>query len=133
MNIKPKQYAIALFESLKDAKDKEQKEIVQRFVSKLIDNNDISKIEPMISYFEELFNKYEDIAEAQIISVYELDKNILSMLKKLISERTQAENINISEKKDKGLLGGVVLRYGDRSLDLSLKRRLEGFKRQMIS
>lgn len=132
MNIKPKQYAIALFESLKDAKDKERKDIIDNFVFLLKENNDISKAAPIMEYFKGFWMEHKDTAEAEVISAYDLDKQILNMFKGLISKRVKASNVLTSENKDKSLLGGAVIRYEDKMLDMSLRRKLEEFKRNMV-
>lgn len=132
MKIKPKQYAMGLFESLVSAGENEQKEIVASFSALLIGNNDISKLEAVLEHFGNMWNKYKDTAETEIISAHELDEKILKSLKKLVSEKAGATNVIIKEHRDKKLLGGVVLKYGDKSLDLSLKRKLDEFKKIMI-
>jgi len=39
----------------------------------------------------------------------------------------------IKTSQDKTILGGLVVRLGDRQLDYSLRTRLEGLKRAMVS
>lgn len=133
MKIKPKQYATGLFESLAASSDKEKKDVIDKFVKTLIENNDISKLEAILEYFSAMWNKHEDTVEAEIISAHELDAKSLAELKELLMKKADARNVKIKEHRNKKLLGGVVLKYGDKSLDLSLKRKLDEFKRIMIS
>ncbi|MBD3248293.1 ATP synthase F1 subunit delta [Candidatus Falkowbacteria bacterium] len=132
MKIKPKQYAISLFESLDEADAREQKDIVKKFVKTLIENNDVSKTEAILMHFSNLNNRRADAADTEIVSSHDLDKKLLDALKDFVSKRAGAKEITMIERKDKKLLGGVILRYGDKLLDLSLRRKLEEFKREII-
>lgn len=132
MKIKPKQYALGLFESLIAADEKERKDVIDRFAKILIRNNDVSKLGAILEYFSDMYNEHERTVEAEILSTHELNDKSLKDLKELVMKKAQADNIEIKERRSKKLLGGVVLKYGDKSLDLSLRRKLDEFKRVMI-
>ena len=133
MKIKPKQYAISLFESLDGANEKRAKEIIEKFVQVLVENNQASQIEKIIKYFENLWNKENSLVEAEIVSARELDKSVIKLLNNYIIELSDAKKVNIKEKVDKSILGGVVIKYGDKILDSSLKNKLGEFRSSLKS
>ena len=133
MKIKAKQYAISLFESLKNKEDKEQKEVISNFSELLIENNDISKLEEVLGCFNSLWNEYEGITEVEIISARKIDKKLMISLEEFVSKKSKSKKNIITEKEDESIIGGVILRYGDKSLDLSIKEKLNKFKEQLIS
>ncbi len=133
MKIKAKQYATSLFESIKDKNETKAKEIIENFANILINNNDISKLGEIIKYFKALSNKEESIIEAELISAKKIDSKMVGELEKFIIKQTESKKIVMRESEDSNLLGGVILRYGDKSLDLSLRNKLNKFKKQIIN
>jgi len=129
MKIKPKQYAISLFESLEGKNKKETEEIIEKFVQVLVENNQASQIEKIISYFSNLWGKENGLVEAEIISSRKLDNKIVKLLNDYIVKLSDAKKVNIEEKVDPGIIGGVVIKYGDKIMDGSLKTEIRDFKR----
>jgi F-type H+-transporting ATPase subunit delta len=132
MKITAKQYAQGLFESLLDNKGKEEKAIAN-FAKILFANNQVSKLEEIIEHFNIFWNEYNGVIDGEIISARMLDEDLLKKLEKFISYRTGGKKIIIKEKIDQNIIGGVILRYGDRSLDLSLRTKLNNLKEELNS
>jgi len=61
-----------------------------------------------------------------------LDKASIKLLENYIAELSGAKEVVLNEKIDKNILGGVVIRYGDRVVDGSLRTSLEELKNKMI-
>lgn len=131
MKISPKQYALSLYESVKDKSEKEIKQIVGDFVKILIEDGNVSKFEKIMAEFNAIWNREQGIVEAEIISANELDKETRELLEEYIGKLSGAKKVEIKEKQDKGLLGGVVLKYGDKIFDGSLKAKLNLLKNDM--
>ena len=131
MKISPKQYALSLYESVKDKSEKEIKQIVGDFVKILIAGGNISKFEKIIAEFNAIWNREQGIVEAEIISANGLDEETRELLEKYIGKLSGAKKVETIEKQDKSLLGGVVLKYGDKILDGSLKAKLNLLKNDM--
>ena len=81
-------------------------------------------LKSIFSAFEELYLEHCGICRAEAISAKPLSKAQLDMLKEKLEGITKKRIILINTV-DKGLLGGVKLRYGGVQLDGSLKARLE--------
>lgn len=127
MKISAKQYARSLFEIIKNADDGQIEKIIRDFTKVLIKNNDAAKIEKIIRHFNEFWNKDKGVIEAEIISAKELGKDISKLLEDHIKKLTGGKVLNLKKKIEKDILGGVVIKYGDKVLDSSLKTKLRQF------
>ncbi len=132
MKIIPKQYAESLYQSVQNKKDSQIKSAIENFVKLLIVNNDIAKADKIIEQFKKIWNKEEAVVEAEVVSARELDKAIVKLLKGYIAELSGAGKVDLKQKVDKNILGGVVVKYGDKVLDASLKTQLEELKENII-
>lgn len=133
MKIKAKQYAQALFLEARGKEGKELLNVIDRFFEVLKTDNNISQIGKIIFYFNELWNKENSLVEAEITCSRPLESNlkndILSYLKKI----SKVENIKISEKENKKIIGGFVLKYGDKIIDASIKNKINSFKNSLLN
>lgn len=133
MKIKAKQYAQALFLEARGKESEELLNVIDRFFEVLKTDNNISQIGKIIFYFNELWNKENSLVEAEITCSRPLESNlkndVLSYLKKI----SKAENIKISEKENKKIIGGFVLKYGDKIIDASIKNKINSFKNSLLN
>ena len=132
MKITTKQYAEGLYQSVKGKSEKETNNIIDNFVNVLIANNDISKSNRIIEQFEIIWNKEEGIVEAEIVSSGKLSSGVVELLNDYIAKLSGAKEVVMQERVDKSVLGGVVIKYGDRILDGSLRMRLGELKNELI-
>lgn len=128
MKITPKQYALTLFELVKEQKEEKIREIIKRFVVLLVKNNDLTKFKKIIEQFSKIYNRAEGIVEVEIISYQELGDNIIKLLRSYIKDLTKAGEVIFKPRVDKNILGGVVLKYEDKMLDGSMRSRLNDLR-----
>ncbi len=74
--------------------------------------------------FEELRAEHEQRLTAEVVSARELDPTQQERIRAALAERT-GQTVELVSKIDEQLLGGAVVRAGDRVLDASLQRRLQ--------
>ncbi|HTW97097.1 MAG TPA: ATP synthase F1 subunit delta [Candidatus Methylomirabilis sp.] len=133
MKITAKQYATVLLESLEGKDEKQTEETIKKFAAVLRANNHLSLLGGIIRFFNEAWDKKNNTVEAEIVTARVISKNAIAELEKFIKARAGSDKVEMSEKIDSSLLGGVVLRYGNKSLDLSLKTKLADLKRQIVN
>lgn len=131
MKTSVKQYAQALLELTREKTELELSEIIKNFAWVLIDHNKTVQANRIIDRFQEIWNKENSLVEAEIISVHELTDQTLSFLNKYIKESSQAKEIVVKNTIDANVLGGVVIKYGDRIVDGSLKIKLLSLKQSI--
>lgn len=133
MKISAKQYATVLLESLEGKDKKQTEEIVKNFFQILLANNHLSRLDGVIRFFNEAWNKKYNEVEAEIVSARAISQETIAKLKEFIKKKTGSDKIMLKESIDKNFLGGMILRYGNKSLDLSLKTKLADLKRQITN
>lgn len=74
--------------------------------------------------FEQLRADHERRLTAEVVSARELDPAQQERIRAALAERT-GQTVELVAKTDEQLLGGAVVRAGDRVLDASLQRRLQ--------
>ena len=132
MRIKPNQYARSLYEMV-DGKSKEQsKEVIKNFTEVLVKHNQLTKVDGIINEFIKIWNKKKKIIEAQAISARELSNDVIKNIKNYIAEVSEAKEVSLINYVDKNIIGGVIIKYGDKVLDGSLKARLSDLKSKLI-
>ncbi len=125
MRATSKQYAKSLFAVAREADNSQIKKVIGNFAKILIKNNDTAKTEKIIKYFSDFWNEDKRIVEAEIIGPPELGKKVVSLLQEHIKKATSSDKVIINQKEDKNILGGIIIKYGDKILDSSLRTKLE--------
>jgi len=132
MKISVKQLALSLYE-LADGKSSSQvKAVIKKFVELLSGKNMLAASDKIAIEFVKIWNEKHGIIEAEVSSASDLDKDSVKLVKNYIAKLSGAEEVLISEKTDKNILGGVVIKYGDRVVDGSLKTQLADLKNSLI-
>lgn len=124
MKITPKLYAAGLLQALHNKQGAEIIAVIDAFVALLIKNNDIAKADKIIAAFLALWNKEHGIIASEITTAKKLDKETKDSLESFLLKRSGARAVEIQEKIDSDVLGGVVIRYDDTVLDYSIKTKI---------
>jgi F-type H+-transporting ATPase subunit delta len=132
MKIKPRQFALSLYEALDGKPSGEVKAIIGRFVELLAEKKQLSRAEKIIAEFIKIYNLKHGIIEAHLISGSELNSEAIKALNDYIKKLSGAKEIVVSQTVDKNILGGVIIKYGDKVFDASLKTVLSDLKEKMI-
>lgn len=111
---------IELFQSVL-GKKLEKNEV--NFINLLLENGRITVLPNILALFDEKVNLGEDAKAFQVISAYPLNAE---EEKKIISDLSKKHNatISVETKIDENLVGGLVIKEGDKVIDLSVQARL---------
>jgi F-type H+-transporting ATPase subunit delta len=105
---------------------------VARLVTLLCERGKASLLPEINALFKEMVRLAGSEIEAEVVAATAIDKatgdKIAAALTKAVGRK-----VSIKASKDKDILGGLVVRLGDRQLDYSLRSRLDGLKRAMVS
>ena len=125
MKISNIQYATALYESAKGKSQSEINGILANFVKVLAKNNQVKNIDSIISKFKEIWNKKEGIVEAEIVSREKLNSKLVNQLVSYIGKKYKSEKVEIIEKIDSNIKGGIIVKVGDEVMDGSISGQLK--------
>jgi F-type H+-transporting ATPase subunit delta len=132
MKINPKKYATALIEMLEGADEKQSKKIISDFAQDLVRNNESFKLEKIIREFSLLFDTKYSIINVSITSASDLTLESEKTLNDYIKNNTKAKEVNIKKSLDASIIGGVVIRYGDKIFNASLRNQLNKLKESLL-
>ena len=128
MKITPKQYAISLYESTKNVDEVEINKRIKRFINILKKNNDLFLVDKIIDKFHECYREERNISKIEITSNAKMDSAILN---KIIHKFNN--QIEVEEKINKSLIGGMVIKINDDTLiDGSVKRKLKELEKSLV-
>ncbi|SMC38321.1 F0F1 ATP synthase subunit delta [Sporomusa malonica] len=105
---------------------------VQNFLLLLIDKRREPALPAIISEYIRLANEARNIAEAEVFTAKELSAAQLEALAGKLSKVT-GKNIVLKTSIDQELLGGVVVKIGDKLIDGSVARQLKALKAALMT
>lgn len=127
MKITPKQYAIGLYESTNNLSEAELVKRIKNFVGILKKNNDFSLEKKIIQQYYKYYRTKKNISKIEVASSQRLNSAILNKILGKFSKQ-----VEIEEKIDPSLIGGIVIKIDENTLiDGSVKRKLEDLKKSL--
>ncbi len=78
----------------------------------------------------ELTNQYKKQVSVEVISAIELDEKILKEIKKDVDSKTGLD-VRVKNTVDKNIIGGLLIKIGERIIDLSIKNKIEDLKSKL--
>lgn len=82
--------------------------------------------------FHQQYNSYKGIEHAIITTSIPLNETIKAEVVKLVKEVSNKE-VELEERLDENLIGGFILRVGDKQIDESIQSKLRLLRQQMTS
>ncbi|KKT94652.1 MAG: ATP synthase subunit delta [Parcubacteria group bacterium GW2011_GWC1_45_14] len=105
--------------------------IVSDFAKFLLKKRQAGKIGKIVDKFSQIWNKENKTVDCEILSVEKLEQSVLDGIKNRVKEKYQAQTVNVENRIDKDLKGGIVIRVGDEMLDASVSGTLFRLKKQL--
>lgn len=129
MKFTHKQYAQALHEAITDTAPKDQDKVIENFIEILKQRGDLAEYERIIEAYEIYDREQRGITEVEVTTAGDtkVSKPILDELNKLVGK-----DIEIKEKVDQNIIGGVVIRAGDTLIDGSVRNQLNQLRENLI-
>jgi len=106
-------------------------EFVRNFLLLLIDNRRETALPAIIGEYRNLANEARNIAEAEVVTALPLSPEQHQALAAKLSAVTK-KNIVLKTKIDQRIIGGIVVKIGDKLIDGSVARQLETMKAALI-
>lgn len=110
-------------------KDQFSSEILN-FLYILVDKGRINFIHDIIKEFNHMMDASKNMVEGVAITAVDLDKETLLKLQVQLS-MASGKNVKLQNKVDKQIIGGVLVKIGDKVIDATLKNRLGHLKQQL--
>ncbi|MFI5358647.1 MAG: ATP synthase F1 subunit delta [Halanaerobiales bacterium] len=101
------------------------------FLKLLTDRRRESYLEAIYQDYLDLLNKEENILEIEVFSAISLPDDLRNKLVEKLTALT-GSRISIKEKVDPEIIGGLILKIGDRIIDGSIRKDLEALKNKIV-
>jgi len=101
------------------------------FIDKVIDARREKYLVEIANQFISIYNDQKGIARATVTTAMPLDEASLTRIKAYISQKINKPNVQLTVKVDAGIIGGMVINYEDKLLDMSVKNDLNKLKQQL--
>jgi len=116
--------------SMFDILGKDASNAVKAFISTLIIMDVLENVEQIYNDYVELSNQLKKQVSIEVISAVELDSSTIDTIKKDVDEKTDLD-VRIKNIIDRDIIGGIVIKIGDRIIDLSLKNKIDDLKTKL--
>ena len=103
--------------------------ITENFLCLLVEKHRFGRLSEIREAYNKQYHEAFGIAEVFVTSAVPLDESQRSALKTKLQKKL-GKTIQLRERVDSTLIGGMVVQYGDTRMDNSLRTRLEQFRRQ---
>ena len=105
--------------------------LIQNLISLMITRKDISKFLEVSNIFISMADEYKGIVKVDITTAVPIAKVNLEKITKKI-ENIENKKVVINKNVDKNILGGIVIRIGDKLIDGSTKNKINLLSEQLI-
>lgn len=97
----------------------------------MIQKGRAEEISSVLDYFVDLVKEEKKIGQAQVTTAVELSAPQKEKIEKKLLDTTKYETFEMSYQVDEALIGGMVIRIGDRVVDSSIKTKLYDLSREL--
>jgi F-type H+-transporting ATPase subunit delta len=106
--------------------------ILKNFIKLLIEKHRMPAVFRVRRTFDELWQRENKLLPVEVTSAIELDKKTVKQIGDRIGEET-GQKIELSERVDPDILGGLVIRVGNSIIDASIRARLDSLRKQVAT
>ncbi|MDI3298837.1 MAG: F0F1 ATP synthase subunit delta [Bacillota bacterium] len=112
--------------------EEEPSPLVQRFLHVLVRKGRGALLQAIAGEYGRLADEAEGVREASVTTAMPLDEANREALRRRLEEWTGGR-VRLREQVDPAILGGLIVRVGDRRVDGSVRTRLEEMRRHLAS
>lgn len=104
--------------------------LMQRFIAMLVDKRRIDLLPEVGSEFQRLSDQYRRVMRARVTTAVPLSPDQAEALKARLAGDT-GQTVVLLPEVDPSIVGGAIVRIGDRILDGSVRGQLESLRRRL--
>lgn len=124
--------SLAEKKSLIDALKKDASSFVSNLIQMVFDYGRMDDLVAIIDEFERRYDAFNKRIHAEVITAVQLDTKQRDQLKAGLAKRLSANEIVLHETVDPSILGGVIIRANNETLDGSLSSKIEQIRRLLV-
>lgn len=101
------------------------------FFTTVVEKGRFAEIEEILSYFANEVREYKKIGTAYVTTAVSLTQDEKESVEKKLLETTSYESFRMNYMVDESLIGGIVIKIGDRVVDSSIRTKLENMAKDL--
>lgn len=105
-------------------------DLVKSLINIVVDQNRGALLGTIAQTYIDLYNTQQGIVTARVTTAVELTETLEKKVLSKIKEITGSSKVNLEHKIDPALLGGFILRVGDKQYDASVANQLDEVRRE---
>lgn len=103
------------------------------FLLTIVDKGRYGKVEEILATFIAKVKEYDHIGTAYVTSAVELAPQEKADIEKRLLDTTDYQEIECCYEVDTTLIGGMIIRMGDRVVDSSIRTKLANLERELMA
>lgn len=107
-------------------------DLTLKFIQLVVEQNRESNLGVIAEEFIGIYNENNNIAKVSLTTATALDTNSRDLILKTIKEKYNFSEIQLEESVDADLLGGMVMRIGDKQMDASIRGQLRKIENELV-
>ena len=115
-----------------DALTEEMTTSTSNFLKLLIDNGRTESLEDIVPRYEDLVEEHQGKVEVDLTTAVELSDETLDRVRSRLGEILDGREVMLETHVDPNLLGGAVVRVGEKQIDRSLRGQLQSLREEML-
>ncbi|WP_297816616.1 F0F1 ATP synthase subunit delta [uncultured Lactobacillus sp.] len=104
----------------------------QNFLKLLLEYGRFGDFVDIVTAYDALYNKSMNVAQGVAITAVSLEKEELDRIAQAYAKKNNLNNLYLTNEVDPSILGGVILRVGDKIIDGSIRTKLQKIREQLI-
>ena len=102
------------------------------FLTIIISKDCYKEIDEILAYFIAEVKKYKGIGVATVTTAVPLREDQCRKIEQKLLETTEYKSMEMHYKQDASLIGGMVIRIGDRVVDSSISTKLNELQKELL-
>ncbi|MFR3789271.1 MAG: ATP synthase F1 subunit delta, partial [Lactobacillus paragasseri] len=98
----------------------------------LLEYGRFNALTEIINAFDALYDEDKNIASGTAVSAINLDEDELNRISQAYAKKYGFKKLVLTNEVDSSILGGIILKVGDRIIDGSIRTRLQQIREQLI-
>lgn len=118
---------------MKDIFSGKVSDVMMGFLATVVDKGRQHDIPAILTYFIDRVKEYKNIGTAQVTSAVELNETQKVQVTERLLATTRYVEFEMNYAVDPSLIGGMVIRIGDRVVDSSIKTQLYELRKDLLN
>lgn len=129
-NNQAKILAAAVYRAIQGKQGKDLQMVIDNFSKYLSQHHLVNMIPKVLLELENFYFTDNNIIATKISSRSELEKQEIDKIAELVQQKTN-KKVDVRQDQEEKLLGGAVIKYDDKIIDMSLRHQLSNLAKQL--